>query len=177
MFLNLINVISNEIREGFRRIKLRRYGNGDVQTSYHVSPPGVDSAPIKGMVAVYSKTNKRGKPVVLGYVNKSLLAQDGETRIFSIGSDGELSTFIWLRGDGTMDVGGSADNLVRFAPAKAGFDQLVDDVNDLKNKWNTFASAYVAGGPAVQGLPPTAQTSPASTANIDDAKIDEIKTL
>jgi hypothetical protein len=172
-----VKVISNEIANGFRKPKVRRLGDGDIQTSYQVSPAGIDSAPPDGMVAVFAGTNKSGKPIIAGYLNKDLLAQKGETRIFSVDGDRELSTYIWLKADGTMEIGGDADNMVRFSPLKSAYDELRDDLNDLKQKWNTFASAYVPGGPSSVGLPPTAQTSPVSSASVDDAKIDEIKTL
>lgn len=175
--LNIVTVISNLVEDGFRRIKSRRLGNDDLQTPRQVAPFGIDSAPVKNMKAVYADTNKKGKPVIVGYLNKSLLAGDGETRLYSVDADGNLKIYLWLKADGIIEFGGNTNHLVRFEELKSGFDQLKDDLNDLKNKWNTFASAYVPGSPSVTGLPPTASTSTVSNASIDDAKIDELKTL
>lgn len=175
----LVNVISNAIEEGLRKIKVRRLGNFDIQTPRQATPFGIDSAPMDKMVAVYCETNKKGKPVILGYLNKSLLAANGEIRVFAIKSDGTLSTSIWLKNDGTMEIGGNANHMARFEELKEGYDQLKTDLNDMKSKWNAFVAAYVPGSPSVTGLPATlaGQDSPASTASIDAAKIDEIKTL
>lgn len=174
----LVKILSTELDSLSRRIgKFLRFGKSDVQTSLESAPYGVDSNPIKGMVAVYAETNEKGKTVIVGYLNKNQLAGVGEFRAYSTNSDGDLQTYAWLKNDGTMELGGSAKHLARFEDLKTGFDRLKSDVNDLKSKWNTFAGAYIPGGPAVQGTPATVQTSSASTASIDDAKIDEIKTL
>ncbi len=175
--LTLINVISSAIESGFRRIKIRKYGNGDIQTSRQVSAFGFDSAPPEGMVAVFSETNKKGKSVIIGYLNKSLLAAPGETRIFSIDGDGALSTFIWLKDDGTMQIGGDADFMVRFSDLKTGFDQLKQDHNSLVTAFNAHMHATAGTGPPVPPTPGTGIPATASTASIDDSKIEEIKTL
>jgi len=173
----LVNVISNAVEGLLRKVKVRRLGNFDIQTPRQATPFGIDSAPMDKMVAVYADTNKKGKPVILGYLNKSLLAANGEIRVFSLDADGVLATSIWLKADGTMEIGGSTKHMARFEELKSGFDQLKTDLNDMKQKWNTFAAAYVPGSPSVTGTPPTASQSSASTASIDSAKIDEIKTL
>lgn len=175
--LTLIKVISNAVEAGFRKIKIRRYGNGDVQTASQVSPFGIDAAPPVGMVAVFSETNKKGKPVIIGYLNKSLLAANGEIRLYSLDSDGALATFIWLKADGTMEIGGDADNMVRFSELKTAFDQLLGDHNDLVNAFNTHMHATAGTGPPVPPTPGTGIPATPSIASVDDAKIDEIKTL
>ncbi len=177
--MNFVKVISNAIQSGFRKIKIKRNGNYDIQNVNQSTPFGVDSSPLKGMVAIYADTNKRGKAVIIGYLNKSLIAAEGENRIYSLKSNGSISTYIWLKADETMEIGGSANFMVRFNELKSGFDTLKSDLNDMKSKWNAFTAAYVPGGPANVGLPATlaGQTSPASTASIDSAKIEEIKTL
>lgn len=171
----LIKVISNAIESGFRKIKVRRLGSGDIQTPRQAAPFGIDSAPRAGMVAVYSETGKRGKPVIVGYLNKSLLAQDGETRFYSVKANGDLSTFIWLNDDGTMQIGGSEKNMVRFQELETGFNQLKTDLNNLVSAYNAHVHTGVTTGPGSSG--PTASQGTASTASIEDAKIDEIKTL
>jgi hypothetical protein len=90
-----------------------------------------------------------------------------------------LTARLKFRDDDTMafviDSVEGGDFLARFNELKAGFDELKADHNDLVSKWNAFAAAYVPGSPTVQGTPPTASTDTASTASIDDAKIDELE--
>ena len=59
-----------------------------MQTSIEAMPYGVDSNPIKDMVAVYSETTGKGETVIIGYLNKNLKAEVGEFRTFSTDSNG-----------------------------------------------------------------------------------------
>lgn len=176
--MNLSKVISTELGAlGKRLVKVLRYGKSDVQTPTQAAPYGIDSNPVKDMIAVYCATGVKGKTVVLGYLNKDQVAAIGEIRLKSTDENGAEQMYLWLKNDGTMELGGDADFMVRFNELKSGFDQLKSDLNDLKTKWNTFAAAYVPGSPAVTGTPATASTSALSTASIDASKIEEIKTL
>jgi hypothetical protein len=173
--MNIVRVISNEVSNLFRKIKVRRQGNTDVQTPSQAAPFGIDSVPIPGMSAIYAETGKKGKAVVIGYLNKSLLAQDGETRIYSVDEDGALKTFIWLKADGTIEIGGSAKNMVRYQELESAFNTLKTDFNDLVSKFNTHVHSGVSTGGGSSGVPSV--TDSASTADITGAKIEEIKTL
>jgi hypothetical protein len=175
--MNIVTVISNEIVTRFRKIKVRRLGQNDIQTPTQAAPFGVDSAPIKNMRAIYADTDKKGKPVIIGYINRELIAGDGETRIFSLDENGELATFIWLKADGTMQIGGDADNAVRFSELKTGFDQLKSDHDALVDAFNSHMHATAGTGPPVPPTPGTGIPAMHTTASIDDSKIDEIKTL
>jgi hypothetical protein len=172
---NFVKVISNAIESGFRKIKIRRYGNDDLQTPAQSTPFGIDSAPPKGMIAVYAETHKKGKPVIIGYLNKSLLAADGETRIFSLQANGTLATFIWLKADGTMQIGGNTKNMVRFQELESGFNQLKADFNSFITTYNSHVHSGVTTGGGSSG--PTAGSGSQSSASIAGAKINEIKTL
>lgn len=174
--MNIMKVISTEIVEQGRRwIKGLRTGTKDVRTASQATPFGIDSAPLKDMRAIFARTEERGRSVIVGYLLDNMLAQDGETRLFSLNSDGELQTYLWLKKDGTILLGGDAKNLARFQELKEGFDQLKADLNDLISKYNTHVHSGVTTGGGISGA--TTTTDTASTASIDDAKIDEIKTL
>lgn len=162
---------------GRRFVKFTAFGRSDVQEKLQISPFGIDSNPIKDMVAVYSPTNEKGKAVVVGYINKNQLADVGETRIFSEDSGGNAVMFLHLKNDGTAQFGGNSDFMVRFSELKTGFDDLKTDTNKMIQEWNLFAAAYVPGSPTALGTPPIANTTPVSAASIDSSKIDEIKTL
>lgn len=172
--MNFVKTISTELDSLTRRvIKYLRYGKGDVQTSLQIVPHGIDSNPVKDMVAVHAETGEKGKTVVLGYLNKDLLAEVGATRVFSTDADGALQTYIWLKADGTMEIGGNAKHMARFEELKSGFDTLKTDFNNLVTKFNAHMHPTAGtGAPS----PPTV-THTASTASIDSAKINEIKTL
>lgn len=172
--LNFVKTISTEVDNLQRRVaKFLRYGKTDIQTSLQVGPHGIDSNPVKDMMAIYSQTEEKGKTVIIGYLNLNALAAAGENRLYSTDSAGELSTFIWLKADGTIEIGGSAKHMVRFEELKTGFDQLKSDFNTFISAYNSHMHPTAGTGPP---SPPTA-TGTASTASIDSSKIDEIKTL
>lgn len=177
--LNLVKTISTELDNLNRRIvKFLRFGRSDVQTSLQASAPGVDANPIKDMVAVYAATEEKGKTVIVGYINKNQISKPGEYRTFSTNDEGDEETYIYLKDDGTIEIGGASDNMVRFAPLKEGYDKT-KDVSD--------AIVTILTGPPINepgnGAPSALQAalssalSGKSTGDIDDSKIDEIKTL
>lgn len=164
--MNLATIISTEINNLSQRVsKFLRFGLKDVQTALQTAPYGVDSNPIKDMIAVYGATSEKGKPVIIGYINKNQLADVGEMRIFSTDANGVVKTFIFLQNDGIMEIGGDVDNMVRFSDLETGFNQLKSDFN-----------AFLVHVHGVAGTPPVPPATP-STASIAASKIDEIKTL
>jgi hypothetical protein len=165
--MNLISVISSELDSMQRRIiKFLRVGKRDVRTSVEVSPYGIDSNPIKGMVAVYGETGQNGQTVIIGYMNKKQLADVGDIRIYSTDSDGALKFYTWLKNDGTCELGGSADNAVRYSKLNAALGNQVIDINAELNKIAV----------AIAALGGTYIVAPISL-DISQAKINEIKTL
>lgn len=161
-----------------RIVKVLVSGKDNVQTATEVSPYGIDSNPIKDMYAIYAPTETKGKKVIVGYINVEKLAATGEVRLFSTNDSGALQTFIWLKKDGIIEIGGDQNFAVRFNELKSGYDSLKNTVNDLIGKWNAFTAAYVPGSPASVGTPPTlaGQNVTPSSASIDSAKNENIKT-
>jgi len=171
--MNIVTTDSTIVENLKRIVKFLRFGKNDVQTSTQYTPHGIDSNPVKGMKAIYAETGEKGKTVIIGYLSKSVLAEVGETRIFSTDSDGELQAYVWLKADGTMELSGNTKHLARFEELKSGFDQLKTDFNNLVTAFNSHMHPTAGtGAPS----PPTV-TGTSSTASIDDSKIDEIKTL
>lgn len=163
--MNLVRIISSEFKTTVNEliVKFRRH-KSDVRTSTQAAPFGIDSRPPKGMIAVFSQTDEKGRSVVVGYINKNLVADVGETRLFSVNASGILQTYVWLKKDGVIELGGNNRHMARFEELKAGFDQLRTD-------FNTFLT-HVHGG---SGTPPTPPQTP-STASVDNSKINNIKT-
>lgn len=174
--MNLVRIISSELNTfGQRIIKVLRYGRNDVQTPLQASSFGVDSNPIKDMVAVYAPTEEKGKTVIIGYLNQNQIANVGENRIFSTDSDGNVVMFLHLKNDGIAEFGGADDFMVRFNELQTGFDELVNDHNDLVQAFNAHVHPGVTAG-AASTLITIAPEVP-SAADITSAKIEEIKTL
>lgn len=164
--MKFVSVISTSIDDAHRRI-VKFFGMGKrAFTATDASPYGIDSNPIAGMVAIYAESDQNGKTVIIGYLNTNKLAQIGELRLYSTDKNGNEKFYTWLKNDGTYEIGGNADNSVRYSKLAAAF-------NELQGKFNTFAAAYTPGSPAILGTPPTIAQS---TGDITQAKINEIKT-
>lgn len=173
--MQLTRVISTQLDNLNRRlVKVLRFGRSDVQTPFQALPHGVDSNPVKDWLAVYSETTEKGKPVIIGYINPDQLAEVGGTRIYSTDSDGAVQFAIYLRADGTCEVGGDTDNMVRYSELETAFNTLRDDFNNFVNlTYNVHQHPTAATGPPST---PTV-TGSQSNADITGAKIDEVKTL
>ena len=177
--MNLVKTISTELDNMNRRVvKFLRFGRSDVQTSLQASSPGVDANPIKNMVAVYASTEEKGKTVIIGYINKNQIANPGEYKIFSMNNEGDEKTYIYLKNDGTMEIGGSSDNMVRYSILKDEYDKTKDALDAIID--------VLTGVPINEpgnGAPSALQTSLSGalsgkvTGDITGSKIDEIKTL
>lgn len=153
--------------KGYRIIN-STWGGGIVQDSKVIQPYGFDSVPNYDIICVTSKTQSNEDNIVIGFMDKSLLQdlQIGESGLYSKNDDNVIQATIKLRKDGIMEINGNDDFMVRYSKLEKAF-------NELQDKFNTFANAYVPGGPANVGLPPTIQPS---TADITEAKIDNVKT-
>jgi len=168
--MNIMKVASAALNNiGQFIIKVSGNGGKDIREAYQVAPHGIDAKPYPKLKAIYARTDADEAPVIIGYININLIAEDGETRLFSTDSDGQQVFSIHLKNDGTCELGGDADFLVRFNELKSGFDAFKSDVNSfITTKYNTHTHASVGAVPVPLGS--------ASTASIDAAKIDEIKT-
>ncbi|WP_036384089.1 hypothetical protein [Muricauda sp. MAR_2010_75] len=133
--------VKSVIVENYKRIiKVVQFGP---KTAMNAAPFGDDSHPLKDMVAIYGKTSERGEPVILGYLNKNQIASVGEKRIFSLTPEGDLSFAVHLKNDGTCEIGGNSDNLIRFQPLNTAIQQMNTHVNQELTK---IASAITSVG-------------------------------
>lgn len=173
--LNITKVISTSFDDLQRRIiKVLRKGKSDVQTPMESAPFGIDSNPIKDMIAVYGQTEEKGKTVIIGYIDKNKLAASGETRLYSIDNNGNLKTYVWLKNDGTMEIGGNTKHMVRYEELQTAFNQLKQDLNTFITIFNSHTHTGVTIGVGSTSTTTTPGTS--SSADISPAKIDNIKT-
>lgn len=165
--INLVKVMSTSLVITKRVIKVLRFGKGDVQTSMQASPYGIDSNPIKDMVAVYSDSSEKGKTVIIGYLNKNQLSDVGETRMYSTDADGVLKTYVWVKNDGTIQLGGTTSNIVRFTPLDTALQLQVNLIN----------AELVKIAAAINAIVPGSYVPLPIQLNISSAKVNEVKTL
>jgi len=171
-------VISTEFDKLKHRIvKVLGLGSRDVQTGKEASPFGIDSNPVKDMIAIYAQTSVKGKTFVIGYLNVNQLAAVGEIRLFSTDKEGDLKISVWLKNDGTIEIGGNTKNMVRYQELESGFNALKEDHNKLVDAFNAHMHATAATGPPSTPTPGIGIPAQPSTADISGSKIDEIKTL
>ena len=173
----IVKIISSKIDDKTRRlIKSLGWGNDDVQETQTATAFGDDSHPVAKMVAIYAETTDIGNPVIIGYINKNQIADVGEKRIFSTDAEGNPVFAIHLKNDGTAEIGGNTDNLVRYEQTAASINEIKDDINNLKNLLSTWVPVPNDGGAALKAILSGYFPTPIIE-NISGAKIDEIKTL
>ncbi len=174
--MQLVKIISTSLDSLNRRLpKFLRLGLNDIQTANEASPFGIDSNPIAGMIAIYSKTAVKGDEVIIGYLNPNQIAGIGETRLFSTDSDGALQFYVWLKNDGTLQLGGTSNYAVKFNELKTEFNALKTSFNNLLTEYKTHTHPGVTSGGASTG--PTVSTQNPNASNIDNAKNENILTL
>jgi hypothetical protein len=179
--IKLLLVTQTTIDKLKRRIVKAWNGGNDTRTAVEASPYGVDSNPIKDMVALYVKSEVNGKESIVGYYNKQQLAEVGEARVYSTDSQGVFKFNIWLRADGKMLIGDS-NNPSSYTNNAVQFNELKIEFNELKTKFNALVTAYNSHVHPYLNATTPAFTSPTtsqgmtSTANIDNAKNTKIKT-
>lgn len=184
--IEISRVISSVIENGRRIVKALIWGADDRRNHIEVMPFGVDSVPVRNLRAVVVQTTTKEDRIVLGYINTNQQAEEGEYRIYSIDENGAQATYLWLKADGTIELGGNADTAVKYSELETAFNQLkadhdalVDAVNANSQDLATFASQYIPGGPTVVGLPATFiygdQQESASTADITPAEAPNVK--
>lgn len=160
-------------------IKVLRLGKNDVQTSLYVFPFGFSGKAVNETLAVHAKTMQKGDSVVVGYVlEKDETTNVGESRLYSTDSDGNVVAEIICRNDGTAEILGNDDNMVRFSELKTAYDQLKNDHDSLVSAFNQHVHPTAAvGSPSPPTPVPNVIPATPSTGDISNAKIDEVKTL
>lgn len=169
--IRLVKIISTSIDGLVRFVKFYYRGRSDIRNAPEFAPFGIDGNPLKDTVAICVQTGQDGKTFVVGYLNKNQFAEPGELRLFSMDATGTEKTYQWFKKDGTIEILGNNDNLVRYSKTEEAFNQLKSDrdATDAAFAAHTAAVAVILGTPVYVSVP--------STANIIPAKINEIKTL
>lgn len=142
-----ISTISDYIIEkGYRIFKVIQYGP---KTADECSPFGDDANPLKDMDAIFCETEVGGEPVIIGYIQKDRLAKPGEKRIFSLDDEGLLSNDIWLKNNGTIEIGGNTDNFVSYTPLNQALEQynqqILTELSKIQTAIGGVGGVYVPG--------------------------------
>lgn len=111
----LAKYFSSLIENGKRIIKSRGIG-GSAMTTKECAPFGFDSQPLEGWTAIYAETTNKEEAVVVGYINKNQLVGAGESRMYAVGTDGQLLGYVYNRNDGVLGLNGFDHSSVRFGP-------------------------------------------------------------
>lgn len=169
-------VIYTRVKQAVKKfVKVLRYGKDDVQTADYALPFGIDSKPVKDILAVHAETGSSEGGVVLGYIQQFAVTKEGENRIYATDANGNEVFSVFFKRDGTCEFGGTTDFAVRFNKLETGFNQLKADHNALITAFNTHLHATAATGPPSTPTPGAGIPATTSIASIADAKIDEIK--
>ena len=163
--LNIVKTDSFSLDNLKRRIVKFLLRATDTQTGKECAPFGVDAGPIKGMQAIYAPTQNRGQSVIMGYINTNQLADVGELHLYSTNSNGTEQFRIKLKNDGNCELGGNADNAVRYSPLNQGLQnhntQVLTELNKISTAIAALGGTYTVGSVQV---------------NINNAKLTNIKT-
>lgn len=140
--ISLSKIKSSTIESGKRILKVIGIG-GSAYTAKESYPFGFDSVPPEGYTALYSDTSNRDESVIIGYINKSQLAEVGGARMYAVGSFGEVSGFVYVRASGDIELNGSNYSAVRFQELKTQIDLLQTQIN---SQWPLISSGIATGG-------------------------------
>lgn len=150
----------------------------DIQTVQLAQHGGIDYSPPDGSrVTVF----ENGDAWLLALAVDDGIAPEmkpGEREIYSTNNNATKMARCKFCNDGVIEFNGTTDHAVRFSKLKVAFDQLKDDFDALVVLYNAHihvTTATVGGGATPGVIATTTSQGSESTADIDPAKIDEIK--
>ena len=124
--ITLSKLKSVAIEQGQRILKVLQYGP---KTANECGPFGLDSSPLENYTAIYSETANAGESLIIGYIQKTQLAKQGEARLFSLDSNGLLKAEIFCKADGTIILNGGINSSIRYEPLNTELQKLKNDIN------------------------------------------------
>lgn len=130
------------IEKGKRVLKVLQFG---AKTADECLPFGIDSVPVKGMSAIYAETSNDSESLILGVINESQIAENGETRFYSMDLNKVIKSVIYLKKDGTIEFNGNTYSMVRFEPLKNGLQNSDLAINTEFTKIAAAINAIVPG--------------------------------
>lgn len=122
--LSKIKSVSIEAKQ--RILKVLQYGP---KTANECGPFGLDSSPLENYTAIYAETSNVGESLIIGYIQKTQLANPGEARLFSLDSNGILKAEIFCKANGTILLNGGGFSSVRYENLNNELQKLKNDIN------------------------------------------------
>lgn len=147
--------------EGAKSLRVKA-GDVDTVTASQFGPPGYDAPPLPGDVAVIVEGDGTDDDAVVGYIDPRTagVAVPGEQRITARNSDGQVVGVLWLRGDGTLELGlDPTDFVARASRTDAEILRLSNELAALTTAFNSHTHLY-SPGPS----PPAPTATPLPTA-------------
>ena len=157
----LTNIEISTLNEGIRYIKANILALYNTRAIPQYGPPGLDSAPVAGTLALSASTATQGRDVIVGYQNINQVAQPGETILYSQDAGGNYRATATMRTDGTMELLGTGDFLVRYFALNTA----------LQSYFTSLNTAITAGVSSAGGA-----YTPPPAPDLTTAKVDKIKT-
>jgi len=124
--ITLSKLKSVAIEQGQRILKVLQYGP---KTANECGPFGLDSSPLENYTAIYAETANAGESLIIGYIQKNQIVQQGEARLFSLDSNGLLKAEIFCKSDGTIILNGGVNSSIRYEPLNTELQKLKNDIN------------------------------------------------
>jgi hypothetical protein len=135
----------------------------DIQTVELRNSYGEDSNPLNDTQVLILEVGEAFKIAIAADDGITPSMLPGEKKIYSVSGSG-IEAFINFLTSGVLELNGNTDFAVAFNDLKVAFDQL-------KSDFDAHTHLYTPGG----GAPVQTGAPPASTADIDPAKVDTIK--
>lgn len=132
--ISLSKYFSAVIEGGKRILKVTQYGTKTAKEAY---PFGFDSQPPEGMTAIYAETANADESVIIGYINKNQLVGVGESRMYSVGSDGVAKGYVLCDATGVVSLNGNSFSTVRFENLQSSLNAQNSLINTELSKIST----------------------------------------
>lgn len=113
---------SAALESGKRILKSIGIG-GSVMTTKESMPFGIDSQPLENWTAIYAETTNKSESVIIGYINKNQIAEPGENRMYALGPEGGISSFVFLKSNGEIWLNSGENSAVLWEGLKNSIDQ------------------------------------------------------
>ncbi len=142
--ISLSKFKSFTIENGKRIIKSMQFGAKTAKESY---PFGFDSVPHENFTAIYAETSNKDESVIIGYINCNQLAAIGESRMYALGSNKEVVSFLWVKNNGELWLNGSGFSAVRYSNLNTGLQNQKTAINaeliKIQTAINALGGSYV----------------------------------
>ena len=159
--------------EESRMLQIEFTREDDLQAVEQVGQVGEDANPHPGARVIVVDLGPSYRVAIATSDGITPTVLEGERELYSYDSGGNKLATLRILSDSNIEINGNTDFAVRFNELKTAFDQLQADHDDLVSKYNLHVHGGVLSGAANTAA--TLTTDSPSTANIDPAKVPNVK--